>query len=182
MNAMDALDVTRLGILLALAGTSLYSDLKSRRIYNAATYPAILAGLGLALAQSLLKRSWLPESFWYSYLLESAGGMAFCLLVMLLVYWQGGVGGGDVKLMAAMGALAAWPLALYLLVFSTLAGLAMGLSMVIWQGREGVLFRRAFKAEGLIKGRPLEESVQVVPFGAAFGVGVVWTAAMAFLG
>ncbi|GMV83991.1 MAG: hypothetical protein AMXMBFR7_51750 [Planctomycetota bacterium] len=179
---MDVLDILRLGMLLALAGTSLYSDLKSRRIYNAFTYPAILMGWGFALTQSLLKRSWLPESFWYSYLLESAGGMAFCLLIMVLVYWQGGVGGGDVKLMAAMGALAAWPLALYLLVYATLAGLAMGLSMVIWQGREDTLFRRAFKAEGLIKGRPLEESVQVVPFGAAFGVGVVWTAFMAFLG
>ncbi|MCZ7646675.1 MAG: hypothetical protein M5U26_15540 [Planctomycetota bacterium] len=74
MNAMDALDLLRLGVLLALAGTCLYSDLKSRRIYNSITYPAVLIGLALAVAQSLLKRSWLPDSIWYSYLLESLGG------------------------------------------------------------------------------------------------------------
>ncbi|MCZ7646674.1 MAG: hypothetical protein M5U26_15535 [Planctomycetota bacterium] len=86
------------------------------------------------------------------------------------------------KLMAAMGVLAAWPLAIYLLVYATLAGLAMGLCTLVWHGRATLLLQRAFKAEGLLKGRRLEESVQVVPFGAAFGVGCLWTVSMAFLG
>ena len=70
------------------------TDLRSRRIPNALTGAALLAGLLLHAA--LLGRS---AAFSAALAALLAGGLFF------LVYSAGGMGAGDVKLMAALGAI-----------------------------------------------------------------------------
>jgi prepilin peptidase CpaA len=69
-------------------------DLFRRRISNWIPLAALLAGIA-CLAFS---RGWLGA-------LSAFGGAVSGFLVFLVFYWLGGMGGGDVKLMAGFGAL-----------------------------------------------------------------------------
>jgi prepilin peptidase CpaA len=69
--------------------------MRSGKIYNAITYPAIVFGIVL---------NSLPGD--KGIILSSLGGFAFGLLPFGLAAARGWVGGGDVKLFAAIGAIA----------------------------------------------------------------------------
>lgn len=99
-------------------------DVRSRRIPNFITLPAILAGLVLHLA------------------LGGWRGMGYAALACLicggifLVFWlAGGMGAGDVKLMAAVGCIAGLPNVAYLLILTALAGGVMAIAFALWRGR-----------------------------------------------
>jgi len=81
-------------IAVALAVSACVTDLQHGRIPNALTFPAALAGLAL--------HTWADGT---QGALLSAGGLGVGLLVWLPLYAVGGIGGGDVKLLAAFGAL-----------------------------------------------------------------------------
>ena len=72
-------------------------DVKTRRIPNWLTYSAFLAGLLLRACFG----GW--HGVWYGFLGGLVGGGIF-----LLFFLVGGMGAGDVKLMAAVGSLAGW--------------------------------------------------------------------------
>jgi prepilin peptidase CpaA len=98
-------------------------DIRSRRIPNALTAPALAAGILL--------------HFW----LDGWSGVATALLaaviagfIFLLFFIAGGMGGGDVKLIAAVACIMGLPQLAYLLVFTSLAGGAMGLWLVMTRG------------------------------------------------
>ncbi|MFZ5828759.1 MAG: prepilin peptidase, partial [Planctomycetota bacterium] len=98
-------------LLLVLMAAATATDLRWHKIYNWLTYPAILAGLGLGAAGSIaIAMGGVAESQWrasgHATLGESALGLLVCGLVMLLCLVFFPVGGGDVKLMAALGAIA----------------------------------------------------------------------------
>lgn len=80
-------------VLLVTAGVSLYTDLTRRKIYNAVTVSAVALGLILNSYQGGLDG-----------LLYSLQGLAIGFLIFLLPYLGGGLGAGDIKLMAAVGA------------------------------------------------------------------------------
>ena len=96
-------------------------DVKSRRIPNFITGPAILFGLVLHFALG----GW--SQFFYSL----AGGL-ICGLVFLVFYLAGGMGAGDVKLIMAVGCIAGLSHVAYLLVLTAISGgvLAVGLALV----------------------------------------------------
>lgn len=79
--------------LIAILSVAVVTDLKAQRIPNFLTLPAILAGL----AYHGLTRGLGGLSF-------AAAGLALGLAVMLVPYLLSVMGGGDVKLMAAVGA------------------------------------------------------------------------------
>lgn len=80
--------------IAVLAGVAAaIEDIVRRRISNWIPATAFLAGL-LCLAWN---RGWRGA-------LSSIGGAVGGLLVFLIFYWLGGMGGGDVKLMAGLGA------------------------------------------------------------------------------
>ena len=88
-----------------------YRDIRTRRIPNALTGSGMCLGLGLnALA-----------SGWHG-LGSSFGGFAVCTILLLGPFALGGVGGGDVKMMGAVGALLGPGLALKALT----GGLVLG--------------------------------------------------------
>jgi prepilin peptidase CpaA len=108
--------------VVALAGAGF--DIKSRRIPNFITGPAILAGL--VLHASL--------DGWRG-LLTSLAAALICGIIFLIFYIAGGMGAGDVKLITAVGCIAGLSNAAYLLVLTSLAGGVMGVVFALMRGR-----------------------------------------------
>lgn len=78
--------------LVGVLAVALATDLQSRKIYNWLTFPAMIVGLVLSVAMGGLGG-----------LQSSLIGFGVGSLVFLLGFFVGGMGGGDVKLMAAVG-------------------------------------------------------------------------------
>ena len=91
-----------------------------------------------------------------------------------------GRGGGDVKLMGAVGAFLGWPAALYATFYSFLVGTALGLLLMVWRGQTRSVVRRLGVAIRLlpVPGVRPEEAIPPgslqVPFGVATCIGSVW--------
>jgi prepilin peptidase CpaA len=99
-------------------------DIKSRRIPNFITGPAILAGLLLHLA----------IDGWHGLLASLAAGL-ICGAIFLIFYLAGGMGAGDVKLITAVGCLIGLSDSAYLLILTSLAGGAMGIGLALLRGQ-----------------------------------------------
>jgi prepilin peptidase CpaA len=108
--------------VVALIGAG--TDIKSRRIPNYLTGPAIL--LGLILHASL--DGW--HGLWTSF-----AAALICGAIFLAFYLAGGMGAGDVKLIAAVGCIAGLSNTPYLLVITSLAGGVMGIVFAMMRGR-----------------------------------------------
>ena len=109
-----------LPVILAFA---CYGEIKARRIPNWLTLGSMALGLGAALIEGG------GEGLTDSLLgLAVAGGLflPFCLL--------GVVGGGDMKLMAAVGAITGWPMVLRVLCNTCIAGGLIAVAMMAWNG------------------------------------------------
>ena len=100
-----------------------YGEIKARRIPNWLTLGAIALGLGAAAIEGGV------DGLWDSALgLAIAGGLflPFCLL--------GVVGGGDMKLMAAVGAITGWPMVLRVVCNTCIAGGVISIAIMAWNG------------------------------------------------
>jgi len=128
-------------VALCIAG-----DVRARRI------PNLLSGLGMATGIALNVVYFGANGF-----LASVGGLVFSVSLLLAPFAMGGLGGGDVKMMGAIGALLGprvTPVALLL-------GLAFGgLVMVIHLARLGrlrqTMTKLATMASACVVGRSLE--------------------------
>ena len=100
-------------------------DVKSRRIPNFITMPAVLFGLALHLALG----------GWRQLLSSLAAGL-ICAAIFLVFYLAGGMGAGDVKLILAVGCIAGLSHVAYLLVLSALSG---GVMAIVWAVARGQL-------------------------------------------
>lgn len=171
-----ALEAARHIALLALAIVCVYTDLARNRIYNAATLSGLAAGLVLAYLLDATADG-------YPHLKAAALAALLGGGILFLVYLAGGLGAGDVKLMAAVGALsplaaatAGWRFVCVALMYTAIVGAAIAVGTLIWKGRllEGLrdsartlfTFRRGKKAEGQ---KPL-----TIPYGLAIGIGTIW--------
>ncbi len=112
-------------VLLAVLVICVITDLKSRKIYNKVLFPALLA----ALIIHWMMGGWAAIGF-------SLTGF-FCGLGLLLIpYLLGGMGAGDVKLLALIGALKGTYFVLAAAIYMSLIG---GLIAIIV-----ILFRKGF--------------------------------------
>jgi prepilin peptidase CpaA len=98
-------------VALAVAGLACVSDLRTRRVPNVLTFPAVLAALVFHLFVHGL-----PGLGW------SAAGAFLGLLVFLPIFALGGLGAGDVKLAAALGAWVGVPDVFVVAVAGAIAG------------------------------------------------------------
>jgi prepilin peptidase CpaA len=157
-------------VLIALA-ISTISDFRSRRIPNWVVGPLLVTGLVVSVV--LCGRHGLGESI---------SGIALASLVLGILYWLGGMGMGDVKLAAAVGAWI-WPGQLVLaLVVTAMAG---GVMAVIWALRGGYLHDSFRGAGHLLAGgwrkRNTRENVLVLtnpaahsmPYAPAIAIGTI---------
>lgn len=101
-------------------------DVKSRRIPNLLTGPALVLALSLHLALD----------GWHGLFSALAAGF-ICGAVFFLFYLAGGMGAGDVKLIAAAGCFAGLPHAASLLCYTAIVGGFMALGLALLRGRLG---------------------------------------------
>jgi leader peptidase (prepilin peptidase)/N-methyltransferase len=129
---LDIILVPRL--LFASALIALFAiDLEHHLLPNAITLP----GIGVGLAFSLL----LPPGVQAAMLGALLGGGVLWLIgeVYFRIAGQEGMGGGDVKMLAMIGAFLGWKLVLVTLVFSSIAGSVIGL-LVLATKRGGMKY------------------------------------------
>ena len=162
------MDWTSLILAGGVAGVAAGSDLRTGRIPNALTYLAIAAGLVWGL--------W-PGAH------PSVGARVVGLLVAFVpafaLFLVRSIGGGDVKLLAAVGAIVGYPLVLDVLFYALLAGGALALGILIWKGRvlETLAGFATLVASLPIRGAPkiVPAADLRVPFATAIFAGTAWT-------
>lgn len=98
-------------------------DLDHQIVPNAITYPGLAAGVLFAIPQGRLVPS----------LLAAAGAGAFFLLIAMVS--RGGMGGGDIKLAAMMGAFLGWPAIAVALLLAFTIGAAAGVLLMATKKR-----------------------------------------------
>jgi prepilin peptidase CpaA len=115
------------------------TDLRSRRIPNWLVFPFLITGFAVS--------GWLNG--WHG-VAHSAEGMALAFLVFGVFFWLGGMGAGDVKLAAAIGAWIGPQQTMIALVLIALAGGVMALGWALAGGFATELFQ---ETGNLILGR-----------------------------
>jgi Flp pilus assembly protein protease CpaA len=144
-----------LSIALALVAlVAAWSDIRTRRIPNRLTVGALVLALALRLPLG-------PEA-----LLSGIAGLSFAFILVFPLFALGGFGGGDAKLLMAMGA--------FLGVEGLFPGLlaigVIGAAMALVLALRRVVDRfpgRAFDGRG--GGTP----TSTLPYGVAIGIGAV---------
>jgi prepilin peptidase CpaA len=125
-------------LLAGLLLTATVTDVRVRKVYNWTTYPGILLALLANVAGSawgLDLQSPLNGRLGLVGFPESLAGCALCGFVMLLcyVFFPGGVGGGDVKLLAMIGAfLGPWQ-GLEALLWTFVLGACVAVGLIVWR-------------------------------------------------
>ena len=114
--------------LLAFLALFAACDLSTRRIPNALSFPAMVAGIVVNMALFGLPGA-----------LVGLAGLLTATAIFLPVFALGGIGGGDVKMMAAVGAFLGPELTLAAMVFGMVLG---GVVMVVVLARRGVLVEK----------------------------------------
>jgi prepilin peptidase CpaA len=116
-------------LLLLLTATAAVTDVVYHKIYNWTTYPGII----LALVVNFLQNGWEEGSSGGPGLEESLKGFALCGGLMLVSYVLFNVGGGDVKLMAMLGAFLGLEKGLDALLWTFVLGAAAAVAVLIWR-------------------------------------------------
>jgi prepilin peptidase CpaA len=148
-------------------------DIRTRRIPNFLTYPAVLLGFVFPLVRGN------PAA-----LLPAALGLLAGFLLLLVPYLLRAMGAGDLKLMAALGALLG-PRAIFsVFLYSTIAGGLVALMVLafrgeLWMGLRSLGRLLAGLARGsLAPGSGSEKSRWVpigkIPYGVAIAMGTVF--------
>jgi len=162
-------------ILFTAGAVAASIDLKSRKIPNWLTFSATAAGLAGSFY------------FWgWEGALTSAKGWLAGMAIFLLPFLLGGIGGGDVKMMGAIGALKGTFFVLETALMTAVYGGMMALILIIWKKRIAILkrFGAGLKLFTLTRGlagkklmMPPEEDAQrerlYVPYGVAIFLGII---------
>ncbi len=148
------------GLLVATLAVALVTDVKNRRIPDLLTYPAMAAALGLRA--------------WFAGVGDVSTGLVSGLLGLLgAAGWFGafalgkkGLGWGDVKLAAVMGAVLGVPSTLTAVLFTSVAGAFQAVVSLIWRGDLSDTVRGV-----LAQDRSAELSKRHIPYGVAIALG-----------
>ena len=129
-------------VLLLLLTIATVTDIVWQKIYNANTYSGLAVALVLCGIRSMLaaKTTFAAETLdWLSPIGfgASLAGLVICGGLMLFSYILFGVGGGDVKLIAMMGAFLGVELGLEALLWTFLFAAVVALAALVW--REGAI-------------------------------------------
>ncbi|MDQ3563689.1 MAG: A24 family peptidase [Pseudomonadota bacterium] len=117
-----------LALVLVIAA---YTDLRHQRLPNVLTAGAAVCGFGL--------------QGWYlglSGLGIALGGFGVGLIGFLPFYLKGGMGAGDIKLMASAGTFLGAKLSLIAIAYTLIAGMVFGLAYAAWRGGAWSMLQR----------------------------------------
>jgi prepilin peptidase CpaA len=165
-----------IAIALTAALIAAITDVWKFKVYNALTLP--LLGTGI-LYHAV-----------YGNLGDSLLGVLFGFGALVALHVIGGMGAGDVKLMAALGAWLGMPLTFYVFIASSLAAGVYSAGLVVWTGRVGetivnlhiLWLRLASVGRYLGSDDRVESEVRrsdrrhrIIPFGAMVAIGIIAT-------
>ncbi len=160
-------------VLVVVLVAAAITDVRSGKILNIVTYPAIVVGLvGHTLAGGIFGDGKAIG------LTGSLLGFAAGFLPLLVAWMAGGIGGGDAKLMGAVGALTGWSFTLSAMVYG-LAVVALMAIFVMIRGRIamatlGRIWRFLYLSFTPGKGAgPSGPESPTVPFGLALCIGAI---------
>lgn len=182
---MIEIETVNNSILLLVIIPSVYLDVKKKIIPNYLTFPVIIWGL---LSNSITSE--------IGGLLFSLLGVLTGLVIFIIPFIQGGMGGGDVKLMAAIGALKGWRFVLLTAIYSGLVGGIIIVIILIKQKRLLITLKRVlaiilkpilFVLTLTFENKKLKQfndwlldsqinwEKQYIPYGVAIGIGAIMT-------
>jgi prepilin peptidase CpaA len=158
-------------VLAAVLVAAAITDVRLGKIPNLVTLPAIAIGLvGHTLAGGMAGS---PGTMG---LTDSLAGLAMGFVPMLLAWKAGGIGGGDAKLMAAVGALSGWEFTLSSMFYGLAVAAIMAIAVML---RRRVLRRTLARVGRFLflvlartrPGDPATAESPKVPFGLALCIG-----------
>jgi prepilin peptidase CpaA len=156
-------------LVIALVCLAMYSDLRWRKIPNCLTLPAIALGFVLSFVGS----GW-------NGLLFALMGFVVGMGLLMLPYLLGGMGGGDVKLMGALGSLLGSHAVLNVFLFTSLIGgiiaivVAVANRSLIEMLKRIVLFMKCvFLFQAPATGAAVFKKSPSMPYGVAIGAGTL---------
>ncbi len=168
---MDTSRIIGLCVLVVVLAWSVYTELTVQRIPNWLTMTGVGAGLLLG---------YLPGGITFRASLIGFG-MGFGFL--LIFYLYGGMGGGDVKLMGAVGALLGYPLIVPAIAYTAFLGLLLAVFRLLSQRafwlRAGRLARRCAGGGTAQAGGGAPPIQRTVPYGLAIAAGTLLVLVMA---
>ena len=166
-------------VVSLFAVVAAYIDGKELRVPNKLTLPMIVAG-------------WIWSSFYYGYqgdgwyygLMWSLAGTAVGTLTLLPAYAIGGMGAGDVKMMAAIGAWVHCTMVFYAFCVGTIVGAILAVIMVVAAGDTKKHFHQFFfilnemntvrDPEELARlATERKTSMRLLPYGIPMAIGTV---------
>ena len=175
--------VTAYLLLVGVCLAAAIWDVRTGRIPNKLTYPALLAAPVLWYAGGFLTAGTHEAAAWSGASVVGllAGGVPFMLLVLTM-----GLGGGDMKLMAAVGALSAsWPVVLCTTVYALGVAVIMALGLMVRHKIVRRTLARVFSAALLAPTQTpanIPDDSPRVPFAVAVAVGAALAGAEQMLG
>jgi prepilin peptidase CpaA len=177
---LDAIPMEVISVVLVASAVAALTDVWRFQVYNLLTFPLLFFGI----VYHTFTSGW-------SGLAVSLGGIAFAFVILGIPYLMGGLGAGDVKFMAALGAwLGIMPLSV-IAFFGCLATGFYGLVLAcrtgglreLWLNFQLTALRLACVGKALIpddrtehihdwKSNPARRR-RLIPFSAMMGVGVL---------
>lgn len=130
----DSLVIEHVGALMLALGACA-TDIKSRRIPNLLTF----GGAAVGIAARLVLDGWTGAAW-------GLGGWTLGLLMLLPLFLLRGMGAGDVKLLAALGAWVGPRLVAWTGLYGAIAGGVLAVAVASWHG----VFRQTLVNVGLL--------------------------------
>jgi prepilin peptidase CpaA len=158
-------------IPLALAMWIAWGDLRTRRIPNYLTLGTAVAGLGYNVM-----------SYGFSGLADGFLGMLLGFACLILPYLWGGMGAGDVKALAALGAWLGPKLTIFLFCYMGIVGGVIAVGYLVWQGNLWEKIKQGWTFMfNLMLSRPAgpprppspSHLTEGIPYGVAIAVGMI---------
>lgn len=152
----------------AVGAVAALTDFKNGKIYNWLTLPALLAGIGVSIVCFGIDGLW-----------SSLAGVGLAALLFVPLFSFGVLGGGDVKLMMALGSVFGAKGLLELVIFTFIVAGAGSLALLVRHqrvrafGREVYGFMRSLVMPGLSVQWPKLRRDIKAPFGIAVFIGVL---------
>ncbi|MEM9068511.1 MAG: A24 family peptidase [Myxococcota bacterium] len=163
----DLADLCGLGVAAAISLVAAITDLRSTRIPNWLTLPPLVAPLVYLAIYGPMAA------------LSSAIGIFVCSFVFYIIFRYGGGGGGDVKHLAAMGALVGVQRGVEILIATVFAAGIYAIVRLLWERRmlqtlRNVLFLLVNPVLPKDKRQPIRrEQMSNIRMGPAFFAGCI---------
>ncbi len=172
MNAQQLINVLYSIVALALI-ISVVTDFRSRKIKNIVTFPTI----AITLLLRLIFGGW-GTAFSDVGLFSGLLGMAVGSLIFWFIAQKGGMGEGDVKLMAAVGAGVGLPSIIFCFMGTGIVGGVHAIVVLLWRGEFFYTLKnmgqKAVQKMRPIASREIAYSAPKIPYGFAIALGSAW--------